>query len=113
MSIDWRPFPESQPAERRILLVAIAGDGPHAPSVAVGYLRIHSGGPFFVVPGFGRTFQVTHWADVLGDDFHSPNWNLPKWSPPKLFVHAKDMERIRAELGGDMSNVVEIPADAP
>ena len=85
---DWQPFPGPVlPPERRKVLVAIAGSdegtpcGPgggllkyDAPAVAVGYLRIHSDGPFFVVPGFGRKFRVTHWCDALGDDFNAPVW---------------------------------------
>lgn len=73
----WCPFPAMLPPERRKVLVAIPGNGPHAPAVAVGYLRVNSGGPFFVVPGFGRDFTVTHFADVLGDGFTMPHWTLP------------------------------------
>lgn len=73
------------PKERRYVLVAIAPSEPEPPStvstypasVAVGYLRYGAGcrdSPFFVVPGFGRRFTVTHWCDCLGDDFGAPAW---------------------------------------
>ena len=77
LSHDWRPFPAEHPPERRHVLVAIsAAPGGHAPAVAVGYVRIDSTTrrPWFVVPGFGRDFTVTHWSDSLGDDFAPPNW---------------------------------------
>lgn len=45
-----------------------------APTVAVGYLRIHSSGPFWVVPGVGG--PVTHWCDCLGDDFTAPEIHM-------------------------------------
>jgi hypothetical protein len=74
----WVPFdPDGElPDERRCVLVQVAGEEPtgHAAAVAVGYLRIHSGGPFFVIPGIGRVFTVTHWCDCLGDDFTAPLW---------------------------------------
>ena len=45
-------------------------------TVAVGYIRIHSGGPFFVVPGVPhKDEEITHWADCLGDDFTAPLWD--------------------------------------
>lgn len=67
------------PAERRYVLVALNGDraSGYPPSTAVGYLRYSAGelaAPFFVVPGFGRPFIVTHWNDCLGDGFRSPAW---------------------------------------
>lgn len=47
-----------------------------AATVAVGYIRIHSGGPFFVVPGVPhKDEEITHWADCLGDDFIAPLWD--------------------------------------
>lgn len=46
-----------------------------AATVAVGYIRIHSDGPFFVVPGVEhKDVEITHWADCLGDDFTAPLW---------------------------------------
>jgi hypothetical protein len=45
-------------------------------TIAVGYIRIHSGGPFFVVPGVPhKDEEITHWADCLGDDFTAPLWD--------------------------------------
>jgi hypothetical protein len=45
-------------------------------TVAVGYIRVHSGGPFFVVPGVPhKDEEITHWADCLGDDFTAPAWD--------------------------------------
>lgn len=86
----WYPFDQQRwrrklPPERRYVLVAIAPGNveppstvpSHVASVAVGYLKFAAGcrdSPYFVVPGFGRSFVVTHWADCLGDDFYSPNW---------------------------------------
>jgi len=73
----WNKFTQSTTLkERRCVLVQIAED-PYLgmpPSVAVGYLRKHSDGKFFVIPGFGRNFVVTHWCDCLSDDFHAPLW---------------------------------------
>ncbi len=84
------------PLERRSVLVMIEkrqsdfqkqahknfgrpGDDPDfkdtAATVAVGYIRIHSGGPFFVVPGVPhKDEEITHWCDCLGDDFAAPHW---------------------------------------
>lgn len=81
------------PLERRSVLVMIAqrqseeskraheefgGDQDFkdtAATVAVGYIRIHSDGPFFVVPGVPHKDEdITHWADCLGDDFTAPLW---------------------------------------
>jgi hypothetical protein len=82
----WREFNgidtvDPLPAERRKVLVQIAGtDKGDAPAVAVGYLRYAAGdkgSPFFVVPGFGRDFRVTHWSDSLGDEFSAPLWHPP------------------------------------
>lgn len=77
MLIDWIPFDPASPnlpPERRHVLLMIAERQESSmglpPSCAVGYLRIHSGGPFFVVPGAGG--RVTHYADCLGDDFCTP-----------------------------------------
>ena len=89
MKINWIPFdPDgSLPPERKVVLVQLSqvrGFGVGA--VAVGYLRIHSGGPFFVTPGVKRTnyyfepeipceeMDVTHWADIFGDEFEAPGW---------------------------------------
>jgi hypothetical protein len=47
------------------------------PSVAVGYLRYAAGdksSPYFVVPGFGRSFEVTHWIDCLPENLSPPLW---------------------------------------
>lgn len=47
-----------------------------AATVAVGYIRVHSCGPFFVVPGVEhKDEEITHWADCLGDDFAAPAWS--------------------------------------
>ena len=47
-----------------------------AATVAVGYIRIHSDGPFFVVPGVPhKDEEITHWADCLGDNFAAPAWS--------------------------------------
>jgi hypothetical protein len=67
------------PKEKRYVLVQIASDREKgaASSVAVGYLKYAAGDmscPYFVVPGFGRAFTVTHWCDCLGDDFKAPLW---------------------------------------
>lgn len=71
--IEFDPAASGLPSERRhvLLLVSDAGRDGCPPTVAVGYLRIHSGGPFFVVPGVAHT-KVSHWADCLGDDFYTP-----------------------------------------
>lgn len=55
------------PPERRYVLVQTEERDCGSPAVAVGWLRIHSEGPFFVVPGIGG--NVTHYCDCLGDDF--------------------------------------------
>ena len=72
----WHSFADRVPQERRYVLVMIDADDAKGmpPSVAVGYLRHRSSGPWFVVPGFGRDFTVTHWCDCLGDDFKAPLW---------------------------------------
>ena len=61
------------PPERRHVLVLVSDVGRDGcpPTCAVGYLRIWSSGPFFVVPGVAHT-KVTHWADCLGNDFATP-----------------------------------------
>lgn len=81
MADEWVAFDGSRrrlPYERRYVLVQIAGDDSLGmpPSVAVGYLRFASDDvtPYFVVPGFGRRFTVTHWNDCLGDQFAAPLW---------------------------------------
>ena len=75
------------PLERRSVLVMIRAaeseyDGQkqiypgHAAIVAVGYIRVHSDGPFFVVPGVPhRDEEITHGADCLGDNFDAPHWH--------------------------------------
>lgn len=74
--IKWVPFKRQGklPPERRSVLVQVAereDEYKHlSPTVAVGYLRVHSDGPFWVVPGVGG--PVTHWCDCLGDDFWAP-----------------------------------------
>lgn len=74
---EWVEFKsEGQlPPERRYVLVQCAEQPEKGlpPCVAVGYLRIHSGGPFFTTPGISRG-EVTHWCDCLGDDFTAPLW---------------------------------------
>lgn len=78
---EWVPFVHSTPGqrlppERRLVLVQIAPrpyEGYPA-AVAVGYLRIWSRGPWFVIPGVGG--DVTAWCDCLGDDFKPPCWNF-------------------------------------
>ncbi len=96
MKIDWIEYDRARklPQERRSVLLMIEkrqsdfqkeanknfgrpGDDPNfkdvAATVAVGYLRIHSDGPFFVVPGVPhKDAEITHWADCLGDDFTAP-----------------------------------------
>jgi hypothetical protein len=60
--------------ERKPVLCQIA-DRPNQglpPAVAVGYLRIFSNGPMFIVPGVGGV--VTHYCDCLPDDFIAPLW---------------------------------------
>lgn len=79
MSATWIHFtPHHVPPKRRLVLVQIAGsDDGYPPAVAVGYVRHFSDEhrtPYFVVPGFGRPFSVTHWSDCLGDDFSAPLW---------------------------------------
>ena len=70
--IEFDPKADGLPAERRhvLLLLAEQPDKGLPASCAVGYMRIHSHGPFFVIPGIGG--KVTHWADCLGDDFKTP-----------------------------------------
>lgn len=100
----WVPFSVAGdlPAERRYVLVAIAGlhddRGSHSPSTAVGYLRYSAGeldSPFFVVPGFGRPFEVTHWCDCLVDGFRSPSWPL---STGEHGYSAMTLEQRQAEI---------------
>lgn len=101
MKINWIQYDRasrSLPIERRYVLVMIEKrqsdfskqayknfgrpgiDDPNfkdtAATVAVGYIRVHSGGPFFVVAGVEhKDEEITHWADCLGDDFAAPLWN--------------------------------------
>lgn len=99
MKIKWIKYGRNGklPLERRNVLVMIEGrqsafqkqaykefgrpgiDDPNfkntVATVAVGYIRVHSGGPFFVVPGVEhRDEEITHWADCLGDNFTAPLW---------------------------------------
>lgn len=77
MKMKWVEFPGNKlPPERRYVFVqtAASDNGGSPPCVAVGYLRIHSDGPFFVIPGIGRKFTVTHFSDTLGDNFYAPLW---------------------------------------
>ena len=99
MKIDWIRYNRQKtlPLERRSVLVMIEKrqsdfakqayknfgrpgiDDPNfkdtAATVAVGYIRVHSDGPFFVVPGVPhKDEEITHWADCLGDDFSAPAW---------------------------------------
>lgn len=71
--IEFDPASPDLPPERRNVLVLVSDMGREGcpPTVAAAYLRIHSGGPFFVVPGVAHT-RVTHYADCLGDDFATP-----------------------------------------
>jgi hypothetical protein len=78
--MNWIKFKEGckLPPERRYVLVHI-GERPiqginMPPAVGVGYLRIWSGGPWFVIPGMGGDWTVTHYCDCLGDNFEVPNW---------------------------------------
>ena len=77
------------PPERRNVLLAVrAADAEyydngkvkyqsHAAIVAVGYLRIHSDGPFWVIPGVPhQDAEITHWCDCLGDRFSAPHWHF-------------------------------------
>jgi hypothetical protein len=100
VKIEWIPYNRQAklPLERRNVLVMIEKrqsesqrraykefgrpgvDDPNfkntAATVAVGYIRVHSGGPFFVVPGVEhKDEEITHWADCLGDDFTAPAWH--------------------------------------
>ena len=93
MKIDWVAFDPRGPLppNRKYVLIQFSkiscyGVGP----VAVGYLRYAGGdrdSPSFVVPGVKRTNDyhepdvpreemiVTHWADIVGDDFECPGWH--------------------------------------
>lgn len=85
------------PPERRCVLVqfdAVDGKfGGMPATVVVGYLKYAAGckdSPYFVTPGFDRTYvpkdgepttvlgnasrNSTHWCDCLGDDFECPGW---------------------------------------
>jgi hypothetical protein len=81
--MEWVPFANSVPGqrlppERRLVLVQVVprkAEGLPA-AVAVGYVRIWSSGPFFVIPGVGG--EVTAWCDCLGDDFAPACWSFPR-----------------------------------
>ena len=82
--IEWKdgcPLPE----ERRFILWQIdkrtVDNMEMPPAVGVGYMRVWSCGPWFVIPGMGGKFVVNHYCDCLGDDFNAPLWgvgNKPK-----------------------------------
>ena len=89
MTFDWIEYHKQGrlPPERRSVLLAVRGADAeywdngdinhpsHAAIVAVGYLRIHSGGPFWVIPGVPhQDHEVTHFCDCLGDNFAAPVW---------------------------------------
>lgn len=77
---EWTLFTnEDVPPEYKLVLVQISGaeEIGMPPSVAVGYLRFAAGDkrcPYFVVPGFGRRFEVTHWIDCLPENLSPPLW---------------------------------------
>ena len=75
--MNWIPFDKAGPLplERRCVLVKIDSDVNEVGGVAVGYLRIHSDGPFFVCSAIPGRWTVTHWCDCLGDDFVVPGWH--------------------------------------
>lgn len=68
------------PEEYRMCLFALSGVESLgvAPSVVVGYLKLQSYGFLIVTPGAVRCpgQRVTHWADILGDDFTAPHWQM-------------------------------------
>ena len=70
--VEFDPLSPLLPPERRYVLVQVGEREGQRPSVHVGWLRVHSDGPFFVVPGGGG--PVTHFCDCLGDDFYAPLW---------------------------------------
>lgn len=89
--INFRPRSNLHiPPIGRYVLVLIKGDEKTGISsaVAMGYLKRgtlcpedrfkllsrYKTWPYFVVPGFGRPFTVTHWCDCLGDKFQPPGW---------------------------------------
>ena len=78
--IKFNPKGVKMPKERRYVLVQLS-EIPNKgmpPTVAVGYLRRHSGrNNFFVVPGVLSMSQrkVTHYCDCLGNDFYAPLWS--------------------------------------
>lgn len=89
MRIDWVPFDPSGPLppERKVVLVQLSRvQGYSVGAVCAGYMRIRENGPFWVTPGVKRTndyhdpeiprewMEVTHWADVFGEDFECPGW---------------------------------------
>lgn len=92
MKIDWIEFDPKGPLppERKVVLVQLSAvSSLPSGAVCAGYLRYAAGdkdSPFFVTPGVKRTndyfepdvpreeIQVTHWADVFGNDFECPGW---------------------------------------
>lgn len=89
MKIEWVPFDPNGPLppERKVVLVQLSKvQGYGVGAVCAGYLRINESGPWFVTPGVKRTndydepdipyemMEVTHWADVFGEDFECPGW---------------------------------------
>lgn len=89
----FRTYRGPLPPERRYVLLQVARTEPRpvslpgsldgvlssqsGPSVHVGWLKFSAGDqdcPFFVIPSGPDDFEVTHWCDCLGDDFHAPLW---------------------------------------
>jgi hypothetical protein len=101
----WHRFdgtgsPDPLPPERRRVLVQISPRvdiGDRVPAIAVGYLRYGAGdlgSPYFVVPSFGRVFQVIAWCDCLPDDLNPPEWGI---SLPRAAAPAKTHAELAAE----------------
>lgn len=103
MEIKWIRFKgaghaERLPPERRFVLVAVGagtveGSAERRSSIVVGYLRFSAGdkaSPYFVTPGFQRGSRiVTHFADVLGDDFKGgPGWEVEQPKRPPNFAQS-------------------------
>lgn len=93
----WHVFGPGHPLppERHHVLVQIEGEerAGHAPAVALGYLRFAAGDPnsaYFVVPGFGRPFNVTHWTDVLPEDLDPPLWTAVTRLSPRTIGEKKE-----------------------
>ena len=77
MKVGWIEFDASSPdlpPEHRLCLVQTTPQPAKGlpPAVAVGYLRIWSCGPWWVIPGVGGT--VTRYADCLPDDLNPQCW---------------------------------------